>query len=375
MFFIFHFIILIKTLITSDSSKTAQTETKGEKEGSALARNESLVSKSDVSLKVENEEERDSPAEVERKQKSELDTLDHNQGRNSVQTPIQPAKGNLEHDDVPTIDNSIASMSPRTFDDIPVSTVFAEEKSREIQTEFDNSAERKISSDSNRSNSSRNRKISRDSKRSEKSQQQTQQSIETAKKLKKELEDTISKLLSAAAKAELYLEDENEKDKMSKDDSDTIHQVVGQTRLLCQDKLGKQFRNLCLKTLGEIELKSAEKAPTHDDLIGFWELVCLQVDTMNKDLEKIHNKKNNNWKEPEKEKTPVGKKKKTTPKSVSSQRAGVSELAKKRDAERKARMADMRAKTAAAKKAAKEAALANGSNNASEDNNNGYIPM
>ena len=36
---------------------------------------------------------------------------------------------------------------------------------------------------------------------------------------------------------------------MSKDDSDTIHLIVGQTRLLCQDKLGKQFRNLCLKTL------------------------------------------------------------------------------------------------------------------------------
>ena len=36
---------------------------------------------------------------------------------------------------------------------------------------------------------------------------------------------------------------------MSKDDSDTIHLCVGQTRLLCQDKLGKQFRNLCLKTL------------------------------------------------------------------------------------------------------------------------------
>ena len=45
--------------------------------------------------------------------------------------PIHDNLGNLEHDDIPTIDNSIASMSPRTFDDIPVSTVFAEEKSRE----------------------------------------------------------------------------------------------------------------------------------------------------------------------------------------------------------------------------------------------------
>ena len=58
-----------------------------------------------------------------------------------------------------------------------------------------------------------------------------------------------SELLSAATRAEQYLEDSSEKDKMSKDDFDNIHQIVGQTRLLCQDKLGKQFRNLCLKTL------------------------------------------------------------------------------------------------------------------------------
>ena len=58
-----------------------------------------------------------------------------------------------------------------------------------------------------------------------------------------------SELLSAATRAEQYLEDSSEKEKMSKDDFDNIHQIVGQTRLLCQDKLGKQFRNLCLKTL------------------------------------------------------------------------------------------------------------------------------
>ena len=58
-----------------------------------------------------------------------------------------------------------------------------------------------------------------------------------------------SELLSAATRAEQYLDDSSEKEKMSKDDFDNIHQIVGQTRLLCQDKLGKQFRNLCLKTL------------------------------------------------------------------------------------------------------------------------------
>ena len=58
-----------------------------------------------------------------------------------------------------------------------------------------------------------------------------------------------SELLSAATRAEQYLDDSADREKMSKDDFDTIHQVVGQTKLLCQDKLGKQFRNLCLKTL------------------------------------------------------------------------------------------------------------------------------
>merc|ERR1712168_215493 len=98
---------------------------------------------------------------------------------------------------------------------------------------------------------------------------------------------------AAASKAELYLSDETEKEKMSKDDSDTIHLIVGQTRLLCQDKLGKQFRNLCLKTLGEVERKNGEAAPTKMDLIGFWELVSIQVDQSKSSLKELHDKKDN----------------------------------------------------------------------------------
>ena len=82
-------------------------------------------------------------------------------------------------------------MSPRTFDEIPVSTVFAEEKSREVDDEVE---ARKISIDSKsstKSNQSRNRKTSRDSKKSEKNQKINEQAIDTAKTLKKELEDTI----------------------------------------------------------------------------------------------------------------------------------------------------------------------------------------
>ena len=87
-------------------------------------------------------------------------------------------------------------MSPRTFDDIPVSTVFAEEKSRE------NSDTRKSTTSLKSQNSRKISRESRDSKKSEKSEKSNQsenepdsESVETAKKLKKQLEDTIRKHL------------------------------------------------------------------------------------------------------------------------------------------------------------------------------------
>ena len=107
--------------------------------------------------------------------------------------------GNLEHDDIPTIDNSIASMSPRTFDDIPVSTVFAEEKSRESENSDTRKSTTSLRSQNSRkiSRESRDSKKSKKSEKSEKSNQSENEpdseSVETAKKLKKQLEDTIRK--------------------------------------------------------------------------------------------------------------------------------------------------------------------------------------
>ena len=105
--------------------------------------------------------------------------------------------GNLEHDDIPTIDNSIASMSPRTFDDIPVSTVFAEEKSRENSDTRKSTTSLKSQNSRKISRESRDSKKSKKSEKSEKSNQSENEpdseSVETAKKLKKQLEDTIRK--------------------------------------------------------------------------------------------------------------------------------------------------------------------------------------
>ena len=80
------------------------------------------------------------------------------------------------------------------------------------------------------------------------------------------------------------------------DISDEITAVVGGCRLLCQDKLGKQFRNLCLKAKGELPLKKDEVAPpTEEDLVGFWELVNIQVDHMKEKCENIKKLKENQW--------------------------------------------------------------------------------
>ena len=47
---------------------------------------------------------------------------------------------------------------------------------------------------------------------------------------------------------------------------------------------------------GEVERKNGEAAPTKMDLIGFWELVSIQVDQSKSSLKELHDKKENDWK-------------------------------------------------------------------------------
>jgi len=138
---------------------------------------------------------------------------------------------------------------------------------------------------------------------------------------------------------------------------DEINTIIGGTRLLCQDKLGKQFRNLCLKAKGEMPLKSNEVAkPTNEDLEGFWEMIQLQVEEMRRKIQQIHEDKQRDWKKLE---TPQSAKKKRivkTPKNpVSKKNTPISEQQKKRDADRKARLAELRAKKLAMKQAMENA--------------------
>merc|ERR1711953_877578 len=149
----------IPTIVPDVDEQKNNMDAINNNEETVLRRTESEVSKSEISIQlVEEEKQRESPAECEREQKDG----EHFTERELLEP--QAYKGNLEHDDIPKIDNSIASMSPRTFDDIPVSTVFAEEKSRE------NSDTRKSTTSLKSQNSRKISRESRDSKKSKKSE-------------------------------------------------------------------------------------------------------------------------------------------------------------------------------------------------------------
>merc|ERR1711892_150373 len=301
------------------SKKSTDSDASKDKQQTPLKRQTSNVSKSDIALDVNanvvvsKQAGNDSPPETERK--AEV---------------VEVKKGSLELDNVPHID-ACAALSPRTHDDIPVSTVYAEEKARQ-STKSESEERRSTHSKASSKTSEAKRKINRESAKSATSttsssnltKPATEAEVAMATKLKKELEDTISELLAAAAKAELYLTDDADRETMSKDDADTIHLFVGETR------------------------------PHVDDLVGFWEMVNIQVDTTREKLTALHAKREKGWKAPEtkaetKTTTPPKPKKKVTPKTNSARSAAATEKAKARDAERKARLAAMRAKTRAAK--------------------------
>ena len=213
------------------------------------------------------------------------------------------SKGALSVEKVPLVDQSASSNenSPRDFSEIPVGTVFAFEQSMKPSSSV--------------SSLPKSRKTSRDSARSQKSSSKSESSLKISESRKpsepspkpsepeetadfpevdrflSRLDTTVSELLAAALQIEEYLKSE-----IPKDYQDEINTIIGGTRLLCQDKLGKQFRNLCLKAKGEMPLKSNEVAkPTNEDLEGFWEMIQLQVEEMKRKIKQIHDDKERDW--------------------------------------------------------------------------------
>ncbi|XP_014288947.1 disks large-associated protein 5 isoform X2 [Halyomorpha halys] len=88
-------------------------------------------------------------------------------------------------------------------------------------------------------------------------------------------------------------------DSIPEDVKDEILAVVGQTRLLLSDKF-QQFRSLIDNALSEHKESAVIKA---DDLLGFWEMMYLEVEQLNKKYENLSNLAHNGWLPLEKLKT------------------------------------------------------------------------
>ena len=57
-----------------------------------------------------------------------------------------------------------------------------------------------------------------------------------------------------------------------------------------------KFCNIIYNQKGDDKIKPGETRPTVDDLVGFWEMVNIQVDTTREKLTALHAKRENGWK-------------------------------------------------------------------------------
>lgn len=77
-----------------------------------------------------------------------------------------------------------------------------------------------------------------------------------------------------------------------------IQTSIGKAQLLINQKF-KQFRGLCVKNLrdksNEVELKEGEFVTLDADLAGFWDMVCLQIEDIQRLFLKLDEMKANNW--------------------------------------------------------------------------------
>ncbi|XP_075988382.1 disks large-associated protein 2 isoform X2 [Anticarsia gemmatalis] len=146
------------------------------------------------------------------------------------------------------------------------------------------------------------------------------------------------RLLALAATAEKELEDLQNREDVSEEILGLLRAASGKARLLATQKM-QQFEGLCYNNINE---RLDEPFPTTlEDLQGFWDMVCLQVNNVNALYSHIAELKANNWQEiaaPIKQKaassaTPA----RARPRAASTQHNEKARLAaEKREADRKA---------------------------------------
>ncbi len=78
-----------------------------------------------------------------------------------------------------------------------------------------------------------------------------------------------------------------------------IQSAIGKTRLLVNKKF-EQFRDLCKKNLQEkidelTSNKTMEFRTLDDDLAGFWDMLCIQIDDVRKYFSELDTLRDNGW--------------------------------------------------------------------------------
>ncbi|XP_065053311.1 disks large-associated protein 1-like [Rhopilema esculentum] len=80
---------------------------------------------------------------------------------------------------------------------------------------------------------------------------------------------------------------------LSEEASGKIRAAIGKSQLLLTKKF-KQFEKLCNEN---IENSPGKKRPMSTDLEGFWDMVSIQVEDVNRMFDNLEELRNNNWKE------------------------------------------------------------------------------
>ncbi|CAF0722896.1 unnamed protein product [Brachionus calyciflorus] len=114
---------------------------------------------------------------------------------------------------------------------------------------------------------------------------------------------------------ECFVDESSDKYIQNDDVQGQIKTAIGKGQLLINQKF-KQFRGLCDKNIREKNdsepLKEGEFATLDDDLAGFWDMVYLQVEDIDKMFDKLAELKKNNWVIEVKQVAKTAPKKKTT---------------------------------------------------------------
>ncbi|RNA03760.1 disks large-associated 4-like isoform X1 [Brachionus plicatilis] len=112
------------------------------------------------------------------------------------------------------------------------------------------------------------------------------------------LEKTAHQINNLCLEFQIYVDETNEKCVKNEDVQGQIQTAIGKGQLLINQKF-KQFRGLCDKNISakndSLPLKEGEFVTRDEDLAGFWDMVYLQVEDINKMFEKLSELRKNNW--------------------------------------------------------------------------------